>query len=257
MHHIVFKFAQGLGNRFCNLMNMFYIHDKYPNCTIYINWVKNNHCDISIEDIFDLSQYPWIKSSDEYYRNIFPTYRDIELWATTSTNEITRWDNIEEWQKHKYIVSITFNLYKFVSTNYCIQKFNSLIINKNIINIVNEKVNKYNINNKFIHFRNGDLIKLLYDGGSSNEVNILKDKVKNLDNSFIIFEYNKIEVDRRYNDVIESVADLIFLSKYANLSGYCPYSHFSSWIFLLSSKFVDNKLKYPIFNCKIIDLILL
>ena len=46
MNKILFKFIHGFGNRLCNLMNMFYIHEKYPETLIFINWVINNHCGI-------------------------------------------------------------------------------------------------------------------------------------------------------------------------------------------------------------------
>jgi hypothetical protein len=161
MQHIIFKFILGFGNRLCNLMNMFYIHEKYPNALIYINWIKNKHCDISINDIFDLQQYKFILSSDEYYNNIFPKYKNLELWANTSVNERTRWDNIDEWGKHNCIVSVSYNLYSFVTNEYCIKLFNSLIFKENINLLVNNKLIKYGNNQKYIHFRNGDIINLL------------------------------------------------------------------------------------------------
>ena len=256
-HYIVFRFIQGFGNRLCNLMNMFYIHDKYPNALIYIDWIKNKHCNISIDEIFNFTEYDWILSSEEYYKNIFPKYKNIELWATTSMNERTRWDRIEEWQKHKCIVSVSFNLFEFVSKRYCINKFNSFIINKDIINMVNDKITKYMNNNKFIHFRNGDLIKILDINGYTKDVDKLMKKIDNLKDDYEIFEYNRLDVDRKKNNVIESIADLIYLSKHCNLVGYSPYSHFSSWIYLLSEKFIDDKDKYPIFNYKNVDIILL
>lgn len=257
MHHILFKFILGFGNRLCNLMNMFYIHEKYPNALIYINWIKNKHCDISIDDIFDLTNYKYILSSEEYNNNIFCKYKSSELWATTSVNERTRWDNIDEWDKHNCIVSVSYNLYSFVTTEYCIKIFNNLIFKETINTLVANKIQKYGIDQKYIHFRNGDIINLLSKTESSEKVVNLLEKVKNLNNNFIIFEYNQLYIDRKYNDMLDSISDLIFLSKYTTIIGYCPYSHFSSWVFILSSNFIDNKELYPIFNYKIIDIILL
>lgn len=270
MKHIVFKFILGFGNRLCNLMNMFYIHEKYPDALIYINWIKNKHCNINIDDIFDLTEYKWILNSNEYYNNIFPTYRSIELWATSSVNNKSRWDNIDEWSKHKCIVSVSFNLFSFVSNEYCIKTFNSLIMRESINKLVSNKIMEYgieygmeygiknNIKLQFIHFRNGDLVKLLSDTESSDKVELLIKKTTLLkQQDYKFFEYKQDVVDRNYNDVLESVAELIFLSKHINIIGYCPYSHFSSWIFLLSPKFIDNKELYPIFNYKIIDIILI
>jgi len=237
---------------------MFYIHDKYPQSNIYLDWRKNNHCNIGIEDIIDMTQYKWILSSEQYYNNIFPKYRNIELWATTSVNERTRWDKIEEWNNHKFIVSVSFNIFEFVPKTYCINIFNLFIFKDTINTIVNDKINKYGLEKNVIHFRNGDLIKILGINGYENEINKMTQKINSIkNNNNEILEYNKVDVDRKYNDVLESVADLIFISKYCNLLGYSPYSHFSSWIFLLSNKYFHDTNNYPIFNSRIVDIILL
>jgi len=255
--HLLFRCIHGFGNRLCNIINMFYIHDKYPQSFIYLDWRKNNHCNIGIEDIIDITQYTWILSSDEYYTNIFSKYRSIELWASTSVNERTRWDKIEEWNIHKCIVSVSFNIFEFVPKTFCINTFNSFIFKETIYKIVNDKINNYGIEKNVIHFRNGDLIKVLGTNGYENEVDKMMQKINGLKNKNEIMEYNKLDVDRKYNDVLESVADLIFISKYCNLMGYSSYSHFSSWIFLLSKKYIDDTGKYPIFNSRIIDVIIL
>jgi len=257
--HLVFRCIQGFGNRLCNLMNMFYIHEKYPKSKIYLDWRKNNHCNIGIEDIIDITQYKWILSSDDYYNIFFPKYRNIEMWASTSVNERTKWDKIEEWNihNHKCIVSVSFNIYEFVPKNYCINTFNSFIFKESIHTLVNDKINKYGLEKNVIHFRNGDLIKILGTNGYENDIDKMMQKIDAIKNKNEIIEYNKLDVDRKYNDVLESVADLIFISKYCNLTGYSTYSHFSSWIFLLSKKYVDDTNKYPIFNSRILDIILL
>lgn len=257
MHHIVFKFILGFGNRLCNLMNMFYIHEKYPTALIYINWIKNKHCDISIHDIFDLTDHKYILSADD----VFPKHNPSELWATTSLNERTRWDNIDEWKKHSYIVSVSYNLYSFVTTEYCINAFNGLKFKENINALVSNKIIKYGLDQKYIHFRNGDLIKCLSENESPEKVAKLIEKVKNIrirsNEFFSIFEYNQTCVDRNSTHMLDSISDLIFLSKHTSIVGYCPFSHFSSWVFLLSSNFIDNNELYPIFNYKVIDIILL
>lgn len=229
----------------------------YPNALIYINWIKNKHCNISINDIFYLEECNFILSADEYYNNIFPKYKKLELWATTSVNERTKWDNIDEWEKHMCIVSVSFNLYSFVTNDYCIKIFNKLIFKENINLLVNNKLIKYGNHQKYIHFRNGDIINLLSKNESVEKVNHLIEKVNFLKKNFTIFEYDQFYVDRNYDHMLESISDLIFLSKYTTIIGYCPYSYFSSWVFLLSSNFIDNKEIYPIFNYKIIDIILL
>lgn len=257
MKHIVFKFIQGFGNRLCNLINMFYIHEKFPDTLIYITWIRNNHCNIDINDIFDMTQYKWIRNSSEYYNNIFPTYRNEELWATTSVNSRSRWDNIDEWTKHTYIVSVSFHFFLFVTNEYCINVFNKLALRETINTLINNRVLQFGINKKYIHFRNGDLVKLLSQTESSEKVDFLIEKAKTLQKDYKIFEYKQDIVERNHNDLLEAVADLVFLSKHNIIIGYCPYSHFSSWIFLLSSSFIDNKESYPIFNYKVIDIVLL
>jgi len=255
--HIVFKFNCGFGNRLCNLMNLFYIHEIYPDALIYINWILNNHCNIPVDDIFDFTSYPFIRPAEEYYNHIFPSHRNIELWASTSVNERTRWDNIDEWSKHKCIISVSYNMYSFVTPEYCRNIFRRLIFRDSITARIADKIAQYGTEKKLIHFRNGDLVKIISENESTDKVNCLLAKVKQLPPEFTIFEYDQMTVDRNHNHMLESIADLLFLSQHSNFAGYCPYSHFSSWVFLLSAKFIDDKEKYPIFNCKKIDVILL
>ena len=259
MSQIVFIFNSGFGNRLCNLMNMFYIHEKYPNSLIYMKWNINHHCNISIENIIDLNNHSFILSYDKYY-NKSQTNISSQIWATSSTNDRTKWDNINEWGNHKNIVSVSFYLYSFVTYEYCKNIFNNVIKFKETINnSVLDKINKYGCGNNIIHFRGGDLIKILSENESEEKVNILInkiEKIKNNKNNIILYEYNEFIVNRNHNDVLESISDLIYLSKHNTIVGYCPYSHFSSWIFLLSSNFIDDKNKYPIFNYKFIDILL-
>jgi len=250
--HIVFKFLLGFGNRLCNLMNLFYIHDKYPNALIYINWIKNKHCDICINDVFDMSKYKYIMPYETYCRT---RNKASELWATTSVNDRTRWDNIDEWGKHSCIVSVSFNLYSFVTPEYCIKMFNSLVFKEPINTMVSHKITKHGFHQKYIHFRNGDLTKVLYECESPEKVTQLREKVSIFRNC--VFEYNQICVDRDTTHMLHSISDLIFLSKHSIIIGYCPYSHFSSWVFILSSSFINNVEKYPVFNYKVIDVVLL
>jgi len=253
MPHFVFNFTSGFGNRLCNLINLFYIHEMFPDATIYMNWRQNNHCNISIHDIFNLSEYTYIRSSDEYYNNE-SNPRSLELWATTSTNERTRWDNIEEWGKHDCIVSVSIHLYSFVTPEYCIKTFNRFILKEAITTLVAQKQLQYGCGKRCIHFRNGDFLNYLQ---SSDKTIHLLEKIKTLKDTYAIVEYDQMDVDRQYNDMLDSISDLIFLSKYTTIVGYCPYSHFSSWIFLLSSSFVNNNVTHPIFNYNVVDIILL
>ena len=264
--NIVFKFNFGFGNRLCNLMNLFYIHEKYPNALIYINWIINDHCNIPLNDIIDLTKHDFILPYDKYDSN----NKSSEIWASTSTNNRSKWDNIEEWVNHNNIVSVAFHMYSFVSNDYCKNIFNNVITFKETINtIVSNKIKAHGSGNRIIHFRGGDLIKILSENESTDKINNLMQKKEQLhprtsetSNSIvkgdnILYEYNQTDVNRTHDKMLESIAELIYLSKHNCIIGYCPYSHFSSWVFLLSSNFIDNQTTYPIFNSKIIDIILL
>lgn len=220
----------------------------------------NNHCDILIDDIFDLKEHTFILSFDKNY-NKNSSNISSQVWASSSLNDKTKWDNLDEWKKHKNIVSVSFNLYSFVSIEYCRNIFNNVIKFKETINnSVSAKIIKYCCGNKIIYFRGGDLIKLLYDNESVDKVNCIEEKIKkikNIKNDVILHEYNQYNVNRKYDYMLDSISDLIYLSKYNTIVGYCPYSHFSSWIFLLSSNFIDDQNAYPIFNYKFIDIILI
>jgi hypothetical protein len=148
-------------------------------------------------------------------------------------------------------------MYSFVTPEYCRNIFRRLIFRDSITARIADKIAQYGTEKKLIHFRNGDLVKIISENESTDKVNCLLAKVKQLPPEFTIFEYDQMTVDRNHNHMLESIADLLFLSQHSNFAGYCPYSHFSSWVFLLSAKFIDDKEKYPIFNCKKIDVILL
>jgi hypothetical protein len=251
MNQIVFKFNSGFGNRLCNLMNLFYIHQHFPNASIYINWVVNHHCNIQLNDILDLKKCSFILPYDKY-KNI-----GSQSWASSSNTHDTKWDNLEEWRKHTNIVSVSFHLYSFVPPEYCRRVFDMLTFTDQIHNCVSSKINTYGCGKNIIHFRGGDLITLLSENESKSKVQSVMDKIEKLkrEPNKIVHEYNQFTVNRQYNDMIESISDLIYLSKHNIVVGYCPYSHFSSWIFVLSSTFINNPNLYPIFNYKIIDIV--
>ena len=52
-----------------------------------------------INDIIDLKEHSFILSYDDYEKNKSAKDNTLEIWASTSANEITKWDNIEEWKK--------------------------------------------------------------------------------------------------------------------------------------------------------------
>lgn len=247
--YCAFKCIGGLGNRLCNIMNMFAIHEYYPELPIYLIWLENNHCNIPFKELFSI-QYDWILDGKSLKNN------NTELWATTSIIERTRWDNIQEWAKHPYLVSVSFHLYSFVTYDFCRLKFNELQPSRKVLDNLQHKIDLYGINLPLIHFRSGDLLQLLRqneENWQNSNVDItyikaLKDKYPNC----IYAEYNIQNVDRSSDHMIDSLGDLLFFSKYCNVIAYCPYSWFSSWIFLLSDQYKYTK---KIFNSRLSEIV--
>jgi hypothetical protein len=250
---IVFKFNSGFGNRLCNLMNLFYIHEQFPDALLYVNWVVNHHCSIQFSDILNLAEYPFMVTYSQYN----PKNISSQVWASSNTNHDTKWDTLQEWKKHTNIVSVSFHLYAFVPKEYCRTLFNALKFTEKIKNCVSVKLEKLGCGN-IIHFRGGDLIKLLCENESETKVKSVTQKIENLKSKgVLIHEYNQFTVNRQYEDMLDSISDLIYLSQHNTILGYCPYSHFSSWIFVLSSSFIDNPHLYPVFNYKVIDVVII
>lgn len=237
---IIFRFIAGFGNRLCNLINMIYLHNLFPKAKIYVEWKINNHCKCPLNNIIDLDKFSYI--------NFNYKYQGGEIYASSSNVNRTKWDNIKIWEENNIIVSVAFYMYSFISYELSREYFNTIPFKEEIFNIVNSKINSYGINRNIIHFRDGDLLKLLEDNNNSIKEKIMKSINEYHDAE--LYHYNKNIVDRNNNDVIDAIADLIYLSKYNKIVGYSPYSHFSSWIYLLSNSFTDNSELFPIFNYK-------
>jgi len=245
----IFKFINGLGNRLCNLMNMFYVHSIYPQATYYIIWLENHHCGAKLSDLLDLSEYTWIRYD---YESIRHRYKANELYAHTSIKERTRWDNLEEWKKHPAIVSITHHLYAFVPIAFCQSIFPRLTYTSRVTAGIQTNIEKYGINRNLCHFRKGDLLRLL--DAESECFNRLVEKVKHIQDTQDVFtiEYNKVDVDRPSDAVIESFSDLLFFANHCSVVAYSPYSWFSSWIYILNKNYVPDN---PVFNFMILDIV--
>lgn len=239
---IIFRFIAGFGNRLCNLINMIHLHNVFPKAKIYVEWNINNHCGIQLDRIIDLTEFDYINYNYKYVGG--------ETYASTSNVSRTKWDNIQNWKQVDVIVSVSFYLYSFVSYSETIQTFDNLPFNDEIITLVNQKCEQCGSDKNIIHFRGGDLLKLLqdneHDGSHSIKEHIMQEIAKHKDCE--MFNYEQAIVDRSSEDVLNSIADLIYLAKCNIIKGYCPYSHFSSWIYLLSDQFVDNQKEFPIFN---------
>lgn len=245
MTQIVFKFTSGFGNRLSNLMNLFYIHEQFPQAVIYADWAVNPHCGIKMEEVFD--GFPFILPYDRYKKG-------LEKWASSTSAHDTKWDALDEWRKHPTIVSVSFHLYAFVPLEYCRRMFRLLQFTERVKERVSYKISAHGRNN-IVHFRGGDLTKLLQENESAAEVRRVFEKVEKLktDPQLRVCTYNQMTVNRRCDDVLEAISDLVYFSQHNTVAGYCPYSHFSSWIFVLSSSFNPD---LPVFNYKKIDLVL-
>jgi len=240
---IIFKFIAGFGNRLCNLMNLFYLHTQFPDAELYIDWIENNHCGAGINEILSLEQLSFLKFNYQYVGG--------EVYASTSNISRTKWDDLQEWNHVDRIVSVAFYMYEFVSYDVARSIFTTLPFKGDIISLVDDKKTSCGVDRNIIHFRDGDLLKLLEENEGKCGIN--KTEIMNNIHSKIgleLFHCTDFVVNRSNNDVLNSIADLIYLSKFNKVKGYSPYSHFSSWIYLLSEDFIDDPILYPIFNYK-------
>lgn len=252
--YCVFKFVGGLGNRLSNLMNMFYVHKMYPHVNIYVIWLENNHCNIKLNELFDFSNNDWMLEPTEYHTTLFPQYRHMELYASTSIHSRTRWDNIDEWALHPALVSVSFHLYSFVSYDFCIETFKSFKFSKKVMENVQLKLERHGLHNNVIHYRKGDLLKLLQENEQNQNATDLDANVQELclkHPDWLRVEYNQMIVNRPSDQVIDSLGDLLYFSKYCTIVAYSPYSWFSSWMYMLSKDFNNVN---PIFDPRMLDI---
>lgn len=247
----VFRCLNGFGNKLCNLMNMFYIHDQIPQATILLDWVMNEHCQLDIADIIDLTPYPWIRRADgrrpppgELARRtaagLYTSYAvPGELWASTSV-EPTRWDSLEEWKRHRSLVSISFHLYRFVPMDFCRQTFAAFKFHPAIL----ARMAARGPGRPLVHVRSGDLQRLIENSVDPTVGERLRTTIAGLD-PLVVSQYTADTLQRGPDQIREAVADLLWMSRVCTIRGYCPYSHFSSWVFVLSAQWNPQK---PIFD---------
>ncbi len=229
----VFRCINGFGNKLCNVMNMFYVHEQIPHAEILLDWVVNEHCQLDSAERIDLTPYPWIKKAAG--RRPPPG----ELWACTSV-EPTRWDSLEEWKRHRSLVSISFHLYRFVPLEFCRQTFAAFKFSAAIQDCVAAR----GPGNPIVHVRGGDLQRLLEESVDPTVSERLRTTIAALDPAHVA-QYTADTLQRGPDQIREAVADLLWMSRACEIRGYCPYSHFSSWIFLLSAQWNPQK---PIFD---------
>ena len=226
----VFRCITGLGNRLCNLMNMFYLHSLYPTATIYIEWLLNHHCGATLADLIDLADYPWIQSGP----------RPNALYAITSKQHRTRWDSPAEWAKHPIIVSVSHHLYAFVPLEYCRTKWADLRFTPAVMVAVDHKVVTHGVGRDLLQFRQGDLLVLSGGEALIETYRGLRAQYPNA----LVSEYTQLVPDRPSHHVVDAMADILF-SRHCVLRCYSPYSWFSSWIYLLSDCFSNGPLFDP------------
>ena len=230
----VFRCNNGFGNKLCNLMNMFYIHEKIPEAIILLDWVVNEHCQLDIAEIIDLTPYPWIRRAAG--RRPTPG----EFWACTSV-EPTRWDSLEEWKRHRTLVSISIHLFRFVPREFCRSTFAGFQFHPEIL----RRVEARGPGRPIVHVRAGDLKKFLEEACDPTLGDRLRITLQQLDPSVSVAEYSAEKLERGSDQIRESIADLLWFSRACTIRGYCPYSHFSSWAFLLSAQWDPTR---PVFD---------
>jgi len=231
-------------------MNMFYLHSVYPDAAIYIVWLINNHCGAKLSDLIDLSEHKWILPESDYYASVYPRYRHVELYSISSLHFRSCWYKICKFVKYLIILSVSHHLYEFVPLAFCLTVFATFKFSRAVNDNLVAKISKYGSGRPIIHFRQGDLLKLL---GMEVSVEIVE-KYKTILAKYpdaLTCTYNQMVPDRPACQVVDSLGDLLFFSKHCNVVAYCPYSWFSSWIFLLSSKF---RMGLPIFDADFVDI---
>lgn len=226
-------------------MNMFYLHSVFPSATYYLQWVVDHHCGADIHELLDLSEFTWIRPMTE----LRP--RSGDLLASTSIANRTRWDNLGEWDRHRRIVSVSFHLFTFVPLSFCRDTFLKLKQKEPVLRSIQEKQAGAWAGRPFISVRKGDLLQMLQLMESDPTIEQrITDKLAT--SSFPAYIYDQQVVNRGRDHVIDSMADLIFFSQHADIRGYCPYSWFSSWIYILSSGFSSAN---PVFDFRVHDVL--
>jgi len=243
----VFKCIGGLGNRLCNLFNMFYLHKIYPAAEIYLVWSINNHCGAKLDDLIDMSEHTWIRSESEYLSRVYPRFHQALSYAYSNRREQTRWDILDVWKNHNVIVSVTISLYMFVPQEFCVETYNGFKLPSHVTSIIEERINRYGDRRELVHFRTGDMLRILDDERGSYRVRLTEkfEAIKGEFPSALIVEYAQMVVDRPALSVIEAFAELAFYIKHCRVVAYTPYSWFSSLVIFLNR---DYRVDLPVFD---------
>lgn len=246
---LIFKCANGLGNRLNNLMNMFCLHTHYPQAAIYVIWTPDHHCGCALSDLFDLSGFHWINQSPP------PVHRDA-FYATSSSFGATPWDSLDYWRSRPIIVSHSSLPFRFVTPQFMIDTFSSLPLTATVQQKIVDLCSTRGIGRPLIHYRQGDLLRLLCDSSDSyvEFTRRIADRLASVSPSWQLRSYNQLIPDRPREAVIIALAEMLYFARHCDLRGYCSYSTFSSWVYLLSPKFRSDR---PFMTTAVVDLILL
>jgi hypothetical protein len=208
---------------------MFYLHKTYPDAEIYLVWPINNHCGAKIDELIDMSDHTWVRSDGDCMAKIYPRIRTAIVYACSSKRERTRWDTIEEWKKHEVIISVNISLYLFVSHAFCVETYNGLKLKPSVTSIIEERLDRYGDMRELVHFRAGDMLRILDDSLGSHRVRLTEkfETIKLEFPSAIIVEYTQMAADRPSSAAIEAFAELTFYAKHCRVIAYTPNSWFS------------------------------
>lgn len=239
----------GLGNRLNNLMNMFFLHEQFPHTQIYLVWPINNHCGAPLTDLVDLSAHTWI------HHTLVPPRTSGEFWATTSSIAPTPWDTLAHWTARPAIVSHAVWPYRFVPHAFLARTLLSLPLADPVTTALQGKRTRFGEGRPIVHYRKGDLLRILIDTAAAppdTEARISA-KLATLPSEWRLDAYTQAVPDRPRDAIIDALADLLYFSRHCDLRGYCPYSTFSSWIFVLSPRYRPD---LPCFTTAVVDLVL-
>jgi len=147
---------------------------------------------------------------------------------------------------------MSFHLYAFVPLEFCRETMRAFSLTAPVLQAISIKKEGPWFHRDFISVRKGDLLFLLQevedDPTFEQRIN---DKLAL--SPYPVYVYDQLVVNRGSAQVIDAMADLFFLSNHATIRGYCPYSWFSSWIYLLSPVFSP---KNPVFDVRVHDVML-
>jgi len=120
---------------------------------------------------------------------------------------------------------------------------------------VEDIISSYGDNRDLIHFRTGDLLKILDDNKESHKARLTERfiAIKTQFPTAAIVEYTQMAVDRPALAVIQAFAELVFYTKHCKIIAYTPYSWFSSLVIFLNSGY---RAELPVFDSDALDIIL-